>query len=176
MAAVWPVQGGRITSGFGLRSGVNLPAGASLNHQGIDIAIPVGSPVGSILEGKVVKVGENSIRGKFVEIAHAGGLVSEYGHLSRYGVNVGDYVYSGSVIASSGNTGASSGPHLDLKIKLNGTYIDPMKILKGASSPGAAAASMAVLPVMSTDGLVELIKSNWLLIIGGVLVFAVLSK
>lgn len=90
-------------------------------HNGIDIAVPVGTPIRAIADGAVVVVGPSSGYGYWVGINH--GLVngnkvsSEYGHLSKWVVNSGQKVKQGQIIAYSGNTGYSQGPHLHLTIR-----------------------------------------------------------
>ena len=124
-----PVEG-KITSDFGYR--VAPTKGASTGHSGIDIGVPVGTPVKSIADGTVVAA-NGGMRGYgngvFVDhgIINGKHVVSEYGHLSAFGVKVGDKVKQGQVIAKSGNTGISTGPHLHLTIRENGIPIDPKK-------------------------------------------------
>ena len=90
-------------------------------HNGIDIAVPVGTPIKAIADGTVVVVGPTVGYGYWVGINH--GLVngikisSEYGHISRWIVNYGQKVKQGQIIAYSGNTGYSKGPHLHLTIR-----------------------------------------------------------
>ena len=90
-------------------------------HNGIDIYLPIGTPVKAIADGTVVVCGPAEGYGYWVGINH--GVVngvkvsSEYGHLSKWCVNVGQKVKQGQVIAYSGNTGRSSGPHLHLTIR-----------------------------------------------------------
>ena len=104
-------------------------------HNGIDIAVPVGTPIKAIADGTVVVTGPVSGYGYWVGINH--GLVngvkvsSEYGHLSKWVVNNGQHVKQGQIIAYSGNTGHSQGPHLHLTIrhgnpgKGGGTAVNP---------------------------------------------------
>jgi len=104
-------------------------------HNGIDIAVPVGTPIKAIADGTVVVTGPVSGYGYWVGISH--GLVngvkvsSEYGHLSKWVVNNGQHVKQGQIIAYSGNTGYSQGPHLHLTIrhgnpgKGGGTAVNP---------------------------------------------------
>lgn len=106
-----------ITSSLGARSAP--VAGASVNHKGIDIGIPTGSKILSTADGKVMFVGSNAARGKYVVIYHQSlGLTSVYQHLSSYSVKAGQYVSKGQEIARSGNTGNSSGPHLHFELVL----------------------------------------------------------
>lgn len=90
-------------------------------HNGIDIAVPVGTPIKAIADGIVVVAGPTSGYGYWVGINHGvvnGNKVSsEYGHLSKWIVNNGQKVNQGQIIAYSGNTGYSQGPHLHLTIR-----------------------------------------------------------
>lgn len=108
-------------------------------HNGIDIAVPVGTPIKAIADGTVVVTGPVSGYGYWVGINH--GLVngvkvsSEYGHLSKWVVNNGQHVKQGQIIAYSGNTGYSQGPHLHLTIrhgnpgKGGGTAVNPWEYI-----------------------------------------------
>ena len=126
-----PVEG-KITSDFGYRiAPIN---GASSGHSGIDIGVPVGTPVKSIADGTIVAA-NGGMRGYgngvFVNhgIINGKHVVSEYGHLSEFYVKVGDKVNAGQVIAKSGNTGISTGPHLHLTIREDGIPVNPKKYL-----------------------------------------------
>ncbi len=163
-----PVQGGKLTSPFGYRDTVGLPKGAEAFHNGIDLAVPVGTPVGAVADGRVVDVGFNQYRGNYINIEHAGGYVSEYNHLDKVLFKKGDIVPRGGEIAKSGNTGASTGPHLDFKLKLNGKYINPEGYLKGGTVSSVGA--------ISSSAVLEGIKGNWVFIIVGLLVVAVLTR
>ncbi len=122
-----PVEG-KITSDFGYR--VAPTKGASTGHSGIDIGVFEGTPIKSIADGTVIAA-NGGMRGYgngvFVDhgIINGKHVVSEYGHLSAFEVKVGDKVKQGQVIAKSGNTGISTGPHLHLTIRENGIPVDP---------------------------------------------------
>lgn len=116
----WPVSSSvskykNVTSSLGNR---NDPiSGANASHKGIDIGIPTGSSVLATYGGVVKFVGSNSARGKYVVIYHDDiDLTSVYQHLSSYSVKVGQTVSKGQVIAKSGNTGKSTGPHLHFEL------------------------------------------------------------
>jgi len=105
-------------------------------HHGIDYATPVGTPVKAAYNGKVIFAGVKGGYGNCVVIKHSGGYQSIYGHLSKIKCYVGKRVKIGEIIALSGNTGRSTGPHLHFGISLNGTWINPaLKIVfvKGLS-------------------------------------------
>jgi murein DD-endopeptidase MepM/ murein hydrolase activator NlpD len=117
---VWPVSG-PVTSGFGYRWG--------RLHAGVDIAVPVGTAVHAAQSGRVAIAGWVGGYGNYVCIQHAGALSTCYGHNSSIGVSVGQSVTQGQVIAASGNTGNSTGPHVHFETRINGNPVDPMGYL-----------------------------------------------
>jgi len=117
--AINPVKG-KITSRFGNR--IAPTTGASTNHNGVDISIPVGTPIVSPLDGRVLDINTHQTGGKQLIIEHTNGYRTGYAHLSSYAVNKGDKVKQGQIIAYSGNTGVSTGPHLHF------TLTNPMGI------------------------------------------------
>ncbi|WP_446425280.1 peptidoglycan DD-metalloendopeptidase family protein [Mailhella sp.] len=110
-------------------------------HQGVDYAAPTGTPVKALGEGKVTFVGWKRGYGKSVAIRHNGGIETHYAHLSRYarGLKKGNSVDQGQIIAYVGATGTATGPHLDFRVKKNGTFIDPLKLSGGRSASIAPA-------------------------------------
>ncbi len=118
---IWPVSGGRISSHFGPRWGGF--------HEGLDIAVPTGTPVRATKEGYVIFSGWNGGYGNVVDIDHGGGVVTRYAHNSRLLVRRGSFVYQGQVIAYSGNTGRSTGPHVHFEIRHNGRPVNPIRYL-----------------------------------------------
>lgn len=116
----WPANG-QFTSPFGYRWG--------RLHGGIDIAVPVGTPVHAAASGSVAIAGWVGGYGNYVCINHGGGLSTCYGHNSRLGVSVGQQVSKGQVIAASGNTGNSTGPHIHFETRVGGVQRDPMGYL-----------------------------------------------
>lgn len=124
---VKPIYGGRISSYFGYR---NAPtAGATTYHRGIDWATPTGTSVMASCGGTVVQAGWSGSYGYMVLIQHPGGMQTRYAHLSRINVSVGQTVSQGEVIARSGNTGRSTGPHLHFEMIMNGTPVNPLSYL-----------------------------------------------
>lgn len=122
-----PVSG-QITSGFGYR---NSPGGiGSTNHKGIDIAVPLNSDVAAADGGKVVGASWRGGYGYMVVIDHGNGRRTQYAHLNGYYVQKGDSVSKGQIIAKSGSTGNSTGPHLHFEVRENGTPVNPMNYLK----------------------------------------------
>ena len=120
-----------ITSPFGARTAPQTPQGrGSSDHKGVDFQMPVGTPVRSISGGTVEFAGDKGGYGMTVVIKHDDGTsTSQYAHLSKLNVQPGARVQAGAVIAASGNSGKSTGPHLDLRITENGAYIDPAQAL-----------------------------------------------
>jgi murein DD-endopeptidase MepM/ murein hydrolase activator NlpD len=117
---------GRVTSNFGMRMHPLL--GFMRMHKGLDIAAPYGAPIFAALPGRVASAGRNAGYGNFVKLAHAGGLASGYGHMSRIAVAPGEGVRQGQVIGYVGSTGLSTGPHLHWEVWRNGQSVDPRSI------------------------------------------------
>jgi murein DD-endopeptidase MepM/ murein hydrolase activator NlpD len=115
---VQPIQGAAFTSGFGWRWG--------RMHEGNDFGTPVGTPVRSMSTGTVIAAGFEGGYGNKVEIRYWDGTVSYFAHLSTISVSVGQEVSPGEIVAFSGNTGHSTGPHLHLEIHPGGgAAVDP---------------------------------------------------
>jgi murein DD-endopeptidase MepM/ murein hydrolase activator NlpD len=96
-------------------------------HDGIDIGVPVGTPVVAAADGIVTFVGVQSGYGNHVEVRHPDGVVTTYSHLSGFSVAVGQPVRAGQQIAFSGNTGHSTGPHLHFEVHPPGApVVDPI--------------------------------------------------
>jgi len=123
----WPVHG-RLTSFYGRRYSP-FSRGRSF-HDGMDIAVPIGTPVKAAMEGRVESVGYDNVYGYFVIIRHTDGYKTLYGHLNSSETNNGAYVDTDTVIAFSGNTGQSTGPHLHFTVYKDGSSIDPRTVLK----------------------------------------------
>ncbi len=100
-------------------------------HGGVDWAMPTGTPVRAWRDG-TVKVAQTVYGyGRLVILEHAEELVTYYAHLSRFNVRAGQAVSAGEVIAWSGNTGNSTGPHLHFEVHEKGVYLDPLAVLSG---------------------------------------------
>lgn len=133
---LWPLpsQYTQTSSGFGPR---NAPtAGASSNHQGIDIPAPRGTPVYAVKNGRVTFSGVQGGYGETIEINHGGGLTTLYAHLQEgtRKVRVGQNVKRGDTIAGVNSTGVSTGDHLHFGLKNNGSFVDPAPWLQGAEA------------------------------------------
>lgn len=112
-----------ITSPFGMRYHPVL--GYSAMHYGLDIAVPSGTPIYAMADGQVIISDFVGSYGNLVVIDHGNGVTSLYAHLSSRQVSVGQAVNKGQLVAISGNTGRSTGPHLHFEVRINGTPVDP---------------------------------------------------
>lgn len=101
----------------------------SESHAGLDIAVPAGSYVRASTSGIVADVGSDAVYGRFIRLEHADGLSTLYGHNSWTFASVGDSVEALEVIALSGSTGQSTGPHLHFETRRDGRRIDPLELL-----------------------------------------------
>ena len=115
---VMPTKG-IFTSGFGYRWGVL--------HAGIDLANSIGTPIRAVSDGVVIDAGPTAGYGMWVKLRHADGTVTLYGHVNTTMVRVGQRVMAGDQIATMGNRGNSTGPHLHFEVLLGGTQrVDPV--------------------------------------------------
>ncbi len=120
---VWPcLSSNRITFKYGSR--VHPVTGEEIKHNGIDINAKIGEDIVAAIDGKVTKAGWDAGNGMTVVISE-GNVEILYAHLSKINVEVGDVVTAGQVVAKSGNTGKSTGPHLHFEVKVDGVYVDP---------------------------------------------------
>jgi murein DD-endopeptidase MepM/ murein hydrolase activator NlpD len=117
---IWPVSG-PITSGFGTRWG--------RMHEGIDIAVPSGTPVHAAASGTVIYAAWMTGYGNLVVLDHGNGLATAYAHNSSLLVSVGQRVSQGQTISLSGSTGHSTGPHVHFEVRVNGVAVDPLGYL-----------------------------------------------
>jgi murein DD-endopeptidase MepM/ murein hydrolase activator NlpD len=123
--AVLPVQGARLSSGFGYRWGTL--------HAGVDFAAPIGTPEYAAMDGVVVRAGAASGFGLAVYVQHANGDVTVYGHMDQILVAEGQTVTAGETIALLGNRGQSTGPHLHFEVHIggiDGEKVDPLPWLR----------------------------------------------
>lgn len=118
----WPARGA-VTSGFGTRWG--------RQHEGVDIAINTGTPVRASAPGVVSFAGWNGGYGMLVIVDHGMDVETRYAHNSRLAVAKGDRVEIGDIVAYSGNTGHSTGPHLHFEVRFRGQPLNPMNYLRG---------------------------------------------
>jgi murein DD-endopeptidase MepM/ murein hydrolase activator NlpD len=122
----WPVRG-PVNSGFGGRS--SPWSSSSEFHSGLDIGAPIGTQVRAPAPGIVVFAGPHAEYGQAVIVDHGNDTKSLYGHLSRLAVHTNQTVRRGDVIAYTGNTGRSSGPHLHYEIQVKGQPVNPTTYL-----------------------------------------------
>lgn len=97
-------------------------------HRGTDFAMPIGTPIQSPADGRVERVGNDPIAGRFMVIRHYNGYQTRYLHLHRTLVRPGTRVEKGQRIALSGNTGRSTGPHLHYEVLVNNQQVNPMRV------------------------------------------------
>lgn len=125
---IWPVSsGGVVTDEFGGRE--SPTAGASSNHQGIDIGCSYGTAIVAADAGTVIIAGYSGGYGNLVAVDHGNGIVTYYGHNSSLAVSVGDTVSQGQTIAYAGSTGVSTGVHCHFGVLVNGSFVNPRNYL-----------------------------------------------
>jgi murein DD-endopeptidase MepM/ murein hydrolase activator NlpD len=122
----YPVRGW-ITSSYGYRA--DPFTGERRFHNGIDIAGSFGAPIGAALEGRVIETGFNNTSGNYVVVAHAGGYVTSYAHMSLIRVKQGQWVNEAQRLGDIGSTGYSTGNHLHFSISRWGKSINPIMLL-----------------------------------------------
>lgn len=116
----------RVTSEYGWR---NCPYHGRELHSGLDMAAPSGTPIRAALAGTVTKSCRTGSYGNYTVIDHGNGMTTAYAHQSERLVDVGDVVEAGEVIGLVGSTGNSTGPHLHLEVRVNGSLTDPRSYL-----------------------------------------------
>jgi len=121
-----PVAEGRITSGFGYRP--DPFTGKPSFHPGVDLSVSKGTPVLAVRDGIIYDTGRVERYGYFVIVNHDGGYQSVYAHLDAILVEKNDVVDAGDLIALSGNSGLSTGPHLHFELRRNGVPMDPTRL------------------------------------------------
>ena len=117
----------KVTSKFGLRR--HPISGRIKGHTGIDISAPVGTPVRATADGVITSAMYYSGYGKYINIKHTGKISTVYAHLSRIVVRGGQHVRRGQIIAYSGNSGNSTGPHLHYEVHVCGNPINPQSFV-----------------------------------------------
>jgi len=120
---VWPLtERGFVTRG--------LHEGIEGEHPGLDVAVASDSYIRAAGGGTVIDVGEDAVYGRFVVIDHGGGYATLYGHASTTLVQLGQSVRARQVIALSGSTGRSTGPHLHFEVLVEGEPVDPLTVVQ----------------------------------------------
>lgn len=120
-----PVVGGRVSSGFGQRR--DPFHGGERAHRGVDIAAPRGAPIQPVRPGTVAFAGEKRGFGNVVIVDHGGGLQTTYAHCQRLLVQEGQRVGVGQAIATVGQSGRATGPHVHVEARLHGAAVDPVE-------------------------------------------------
>jgi murein DD-endopeptidase MepM/ murein hydrolase activator NlpD len=123
LPSVWPLtERGFVTRG--------LHEGLEGEHPGLDVAVATGSYIRASGGGTVVDVGDDAVYGRFVVIDHGEGYATLYGHASATLVSLGQAVRERQVIALSGSTGRSTGPHLHFEVLVEGEPVDPLTVVE----------------------------------------------
>ncbi len=128
---VAPVQG-RLSSAFGWRA---LSVDGNHFHAGIDLAVPIGTPVHAARDGRVVEARFDGTYGNVVFLDHGDGSQTRYAHLSRIAVSPGQSVRQGDVVGLAGSSGWSTGPHVHFELRFDGRAVNPLDYLRGALAP-----------------------------------------
>lgn len=177
MSILYPFTGSySVTSNYGTRTAPT--AGGSTDHKGIDFSMPVNTDILSSIAGRVAEVGYNSSRGNYIVVNNDSGISSVYQHLNSVLAKQGDVVRQGQVIAKSGNTGTTTGPHLHYELKIDGQNVDPLLYLQTYDqiNGGDAGTTAGGFKIPELDSVTAAIKEYWYLIAGGLVVLALFDK
>jgi murein DD-endopeptidase MepM/ murein hydrolase activator NlpD len=129
--SIWPVHGW-LSAGYGMRS--DPFTGGRDFHPGLDISAERGTPVYATAAGSVELAAPSGDYGNLVVVDHGYGLVTRYGHLSKFAVWQGRQVKRGDIVGYVGATGRATGPHLHYEVLANGKLINPIQLLAGRSA------------------------------------------
>lgn len=142
-----PIDGARLSSGFGMRRHPVL--GYSKMHKGIDFAAPTGTPIYAAGDGTIEKLGRFSSYGNYIRIRHNNDTKTAYAHMKGYkaGLKSGSRVKQGDIIGYVGTTGRSTGPHLHYEILMGNAQVNPLKVkvVQGESLKGKNIAAFKAL-------------------------------
>ena len=122
-----PLQFSRISSRYNLKRKIAYYGNRVKPHKGTDFAAPIGTPILATANGKVIESRRKGGNGNYVKIRHNGTYSTQYLHMSRRLVKVGDYVKQGDVIGKVGMTGNTGGPHVCYRFWKNGKQVDPFR-------------------------------------------------
>ena len=122
-----PIKFGRISSRYNLRRRIALYGNRIRPHKGTDFAAPVGTPILSTANGTVTDVSYTRANGRYVKVKHNNTYTTQYLHMQKANVKVGQFVEQGDVIGFVGMTGYTSGPHVCYRFWKNGLEVDPFK-------------------------------------------------
>jgi len=123
-----------VTSRFSMHR-LHPVLGETRAHLGVDYRAPAGAPVVAVADGVVVSAGMNGNAGRLVHIRHANGFETQYLHLSSITMSAGTRVRQGDIIGRVGATGLATGPHLDYRVRRNGSFVNPL-LVHQAMPPG----------------------------------------
>ncbi len=140
MPDLWPVRG-VIRSGFGGRTDPFSSEGAF--HTGVDLAVARGTPVHTTADGVVTTASWHTGYGNLVVVDHGNGIQTYYGHLSKVLVIPGEEVRSGQVVALSGSTGRSTGPHVHYEVRMHGVPVNPYNYMGRSRNVQMAQSTMS---------------------------------
>jgi murein DD-endopeptidase MepM/ murein hydrolase activator NlpD len=124
--SVWPVLG-RVTSRFGERR--DPFSGKDVFHGGLDIASQYGDAIRATADGVVEKIQRGGSYGLLVVIDHGFGVVSWYGHLSKFAAELGEHIRQGEIIGYEGHSGRATGTHLHYELRIDNTPVNPLSFL-----------------------------------------------
>jgi murein DD-endopeptidase MepM/ murein hydrolase activator NlpD len=130
LPSIPPIKDAWYSSNFGWR--IDPFTGKRAMHEGVDYMVPVGTPIHASASGVVVYADMHPDYGNMVEIDHGNQVVTRYAHASKLLVKVGQMVRRGQVIALSGTTGRSTGPHLHFEVRYKGIAQNPVRFLENA--------------------------------------------
>tara|TARA_R110001583_G_scaffold16631_3_gene68174 strand:- start:3912 stop:5180 length:1269 start_codon:yes stop_codon:yes gene_type:complete len=122
-----PVKFSRISSRYNLRRRIAYYGNKIRAHKGTDFAAPIGTEIMSTANGVVVESRRKGGNGNYVKVRHNGTYSTQYLHMSKRAVKVGDVVKQGQVIGYIGMTGNTGGPHVCYRFWKNGAQVDPLK-------------------------------------------------
>jgi len=131
---MWPADGW-LSATYGYRE--DPFTGERDYHPAIDISTRSGQPVYATATGRVTEAGRNGDYGKLIQIAHGFGLVTRYGHLADYAVEVGETVQRGDIIGYVGSTGRATGSHVHYEVLVNGRTLNPLRLLPDSDAMSA---------------------------------------
>jgi murein DD-endopeptidase MepM/ murein hydrolase activator NlpD len=129
--SVWPVHGW-LTAGYGMRA--DPFNGRPDFHPGLDISADKGTPIVAAAAGRVELAAPSGDYGNLVVVNHGWGIITRYGHLSKFAVWQGREVKRGDILGYVGSTGRATGPHLHYEVLTNGKLLNPLQLLAGKSS------------------------------------------
>ncbi|CAI8364741.1 MAG: Murein DD-endopeptidase MepM [Flavobacteriales bacterium] len=122
-----PIKFGRISSRYNLRRRIAIYGNRIRPHKGTDFAAPIGTPILSTANGTIIESSYTRANGRYVKVKHNNTYSTQYLHMRKSNVKVGQFVEQGDVIGWVGMTGITSGPHVCYRFWKNGVQVDPFK-------------------------------------------------